>query len=542
MIKYIFFLTIDALSFSRINKDISPVIYDLSTKGINCVNAFSNGQPTQMAFPSIFSSTMPLDSGGYDHGVRYREITLPEVMRSNGFKTVGFSTVNFLGKYYFYDRGFDELYEIYNIKRFWNSFYKNYFSYFVNLLNDDLIKFDDFCDIVLPSVVSAYEYILIYCEKKKEEVVGGRLSYSQIVHGYNFEYIESHIRKELALLLKDPKRYLLHYADFVARYNNIISRSRHGDGAWGRFKACLDRAGEDSMVKVQNKVGLSFPYTLKRYDHFVGAEYLKNCIVNWVDASDKRPFFLWAHFLDIHEGNYTSKKIQLPPLSVSFWRQRVALGGKNFRRLHTEYVTNEALRYVDRQIGDLLRYLVAQEMMDQSLVIITADHGMESRPLVRSGHKATLFHEEFIKIPMIFYSPQVKAATVANLCSHLDLAPTVLDVLGVESINGFQGVPVYSDVARDRERVLSENLGRGPCDFGRKKINIAIRTKRHKYIWSEGTDLSGVKLYDLENDPDELLDIHGETNMSRLEEGFRGVAVDRCRQIRSGTFKDVSPC
>lgn len=534
MIKYIFFLTIDALSFERINKRVCPVIHSLATQGINCVNSFSNGQPTQMAFPSIFSSTMPLDCGGYDHGVRHRKTTLPEVLRGNGFKTVGFSTVNFLGKYYDYDRGFDELYEIYNIKRFWNSFYKNYFSYFVKLLNDGRLDFDVFCDIVFPSVVGAYEYILKYCEDKKEEIIKNKFSYSQIVYDYNFEYIIFHIRGELISLRKDPTHYLLHHADFVSRYNKIINESRHGNGAWGRFKAYLDSKGESLMVRGQDKVGLSFPYTFKRYDHFVSAEYLKDSIVRWVDASGKRPFFLWAHFLDVHEGNYTSGKVQLPPMSFSFWRQRATLGKKAFRRLHTEYATNAALGYVDRQVGALLQYLTENEMLDQSLIVMTADHGMESRRLVRSGHKATLFHDEFIKIPMLFYSPQLGPATVTNLCSHIDLAPTVLDILGMDSNDDIQGVPVYSDLARNRMCVLSENLGRGPCDFGRKKINIAIRTKRYKYIWHEGSDFFGVKLYDLENDPDELLNLHGNANVSMLEDGFREIALERCGQIRRG--------
>ena len=65
-------------------ENVMPTINDLASKGISCSEAVTAGQPTQMAFPAIFTSTMPLDDGGYDGGIKNRKVALAEVLRNAG--------------------------------------------------------------------------------------------------------------------------------------------------------------------------------------------------------------------------------------------------------------------------------------------------------------------------------------------------------------------------------------------------------------------------------------------------------------------------
>ncbi|MDQ7837067.1 MAG: sulfatase-like hydrolase/transferase [Thermodesulfobacteriota bacterium] len=540
----IIFLSIDALSYTRLgnsteSESLTPFLDDLSKKGISCANAFSNGQPTQMAFPSIFTSTLPLDCGGYNRGIKNREITLTEVMKRNGFYTAGFATVNFLGRFYYYDRGFDEFHEIYNIKRFWKSLSKNFFSYYVQLMKEGLINFEEFCEVTGKAVKASYKYLVLFCEEKNREIKENTFGYNPIIHAYDYSRLRKLILRELDLYENNPQEYLSKQFDMQLKYDRIINIARYGESPFGVMEAYINATIEDIMVRLQNKLGFGYSYILKKYDHFVSAKYLRECIIDWIDKRGESPFFLWAHFLDIHEGNYTSGKIQLPPISGSFLKKRVTLKRDEIKGHYNEYATRRAIKYVDDQLGKVIRFLKEKDLLDKTLLVITSDHGMEDNSIKRSGHKATLFYDEFIRVPMIFYNARLKPEKITNMCSQLDLAPTILDLMGIGPVTQFKGVPVYSSTAKDREFIISENNGRGPCDLKRKKINIAIRTERYKYIWSEGNNPGASELYDLESDPGELDNLSGNKKFKETLRGMDELAQKRCRQIRKNTKETI---
>ncbi len=533
--KNVVFLSIDSLSYERlVNQErslkLSPTLDWLLQNGITCTNMFSNGQPTQMAFPTIFSSTLPLDCSGYDRGVKYRKVTLPEVMKNNGFYTVGFCTHNFLGRYYSYDRGFDELYEIYNIKRFWKSMHKNFYSYFLQILNQGLITFVEFVQLIENAMSDSYRYLLWFCEQKLKEIEQCTLKYNNIIHGYNFVKIIEYVSQEFDCFRRNPHTYLVNLNELVDKFSKIINISKYGEGTYGGLMSYVDNTCEQIMVKCQGKLGFSSSYMLKRYDHFVNAEYLKDCMIDKIERIGNRPFFLWAHFYDIHEGNYTSRNIQMPPFSAPSLIKRLRMKKSEQKRYHTYYAANEALRYVDKQIGGLVEYLKHKDLLNETLLVITSDHGMEMWNPIRIGHKATLFYDEYVRVPMIFYNPDVTPKKISNICSHLDLAPTIIDLMGMRSVNEFSGLPVYSKEAQKREYVIMENAGRGPCDLYRKEINITIRTKKFKYMWSESSNAN--ELYNLENDINEERNLIDVKLYSNVIAKLKKLAEERRIQIR----------
>jgi uncharacterized sulfatase len=107
-IKNILFLSVDSLRYDQLEQDgysVAPTIKWLGNNGISCSNTFTNGPPTQFAFPSIFTSTMPLDFGGYDRGIKDRMVTLAEVLKEHKYSTAAFSISPWLSSFYGYNRG-----------------------------------------------------------------------------------------------------------------------------------------------------------------------------------------------------------------------------------------------------------------------------------------------------------------------------------------------------------------------------------------------------------------------------------------------------
>ncbi len=91
-----------------------------------------------------------------------------------------------------------------------------------------------------------------------------------------------------------------------------------------------------------------------------------------------------------------------------------------------------AVSYTDRFIGDLVRRMKQTGLMENTVVIITGDHGEAFAEHGLAFHNGTP-HEEGMKVPLILYSPDLMPVPkrVGGLRSHLDLLPTILEMSGI---------------------------------------------------------------------------------------------------------------
>ncbi len=147
-------------------------------------------------------------------------------------------------------------------------------------------------------------------------------------------------------------------------------------------------------------------------------------------------------------------------------------------------------------------------MADDTVVIFTADHGdmLGERGL---WYKMCFF-EHACRIPLIVRRPglvdDVAAGRVnQSHVSLLDIAPTLLDIAGIEPPDDMDGASVLPllDDATDVERtVLGEYLGEGAA-----APIFMIRRGPWKFVWSQP---DGAQLFDLDVDPHELVDLVGD--------------------------------
>ena len=86
--------------------------------------------------------------------------------------------------------------------------------------------------------------------------------------------------------------------------------------------------------------------------------------------------------------------------------------------------------HLDTQFARVFRFLEEKGLLDSTVVILTGDHGGEFMEKGRWGH-ASEFNEEQVRVPLVIRAPGRKPAVVDRMTSHLDLAPTVMTLLGV---------------------------------------------------------------------------------------------------------------
>jgi arylsulfatase A-like enzyme len=153
--------------------------------------------------------------------------------------------------------------------------------------------------------------------------------------------------------------------------------------------------------------------------------------------------------------------------------------------------------YLSSVIEDLMKKMDSASILQNTAVIITSDHGEafgKRKGVYGHGHS---LYEESIKIPLLIYLPGLKKGTVSNKSgTHVDLAPTVAAIAGLEPEEDWQGI-----------NLLDEESSSAPSFIYTRsstKLNGVI-DGNYKYIYNV-TDKTE-QLFDLDADPDELKNI-----------------------------------
>lgn len=198
----------------------------------------------------------------------------------------------------------------------------------------------------------------------------------------------------------------------------------------------------------------------------------------------KRPFFLWLHLFDAHAPYQ-------PPAEYS--------------RRYSDRPYDGEVAFVDAQLGRLVAGMERLGVADNTLIVLTSDHGESLGEHGEQTH-GVLLYEATLRVPLIFRLPHgAQAGRVREDTATLaDVAPTVAAIAGLQSSAAgdpeFDGYNLFTDAPRvgpRRTAAISESPRRR---LGWASL-VAIRDGPWKYI--EGPF---PELYNLDNDPGELHD------------------------------------
>jgi arylsulfatase len=182
---------------------------------------------------------------------------------------------------------------------------------------------------------------------------------------------------------------------------------------------------------------------LGRVSSHLPASVVNDRALRWLQAGPS-PFFLWLHYMDTH-GPYCSRpglsyvrRLRAQLLYQKAVSHPDAVTAAERDRLIADYRAQVA--YMDGQIGALLDRLRASGELDQTLVLLTADHGEEFGEHGRYSHHATLF-EALLRVPLLLRLPGGRhgGRVVDTPVALLQVVPTILDVVGAAMPEGLDG-------------------------------------------------------------------------------------------------------
>jgi arylsulfatase len=181
-----------------------------------------------------------------------------------------------------------------------------------------------------------------------------------------------------------------------------------------------------------------------------------------------RPFFLFVHFMDVHHPYIPPPEFQriFQTPQVSF-EQPEALWARTwsvFNRLPSsanplppEDLTrivdlyDGAIRSVDTEIGRLLMELRRLGLDEETMVILSSDHGDEFLEHGDIFHKTPYLYDELTHVPLIVHWPQGgggRTGRVSEIVRHIDLMPTLSEIFGLTAGASVQGTslrPLLTD-------------------------------------------------------------------------------------------------
>ncbi|HEV8581913.1 MAG TPA: sulfatase [Thermoanaerobaculia bacterium] len=278
------------------------------------------------------------------------------------------------------------------------------------------------------------------------------------------------------------------------------------------------------------------------------AAELTAAALRWLDQTAGDRFFLYVQYMDLHQP------VEPPPPFFNLFpvaeggvrgrehtdwsfggiQDQRALEDPAFRRYRAHRIAlyDGALRFIDEEIRRLYRRLEQAGLAKQTLVVITSDHGEEfwdhalaerasghdPRGIWGVGHGHSMY-EELLRVPLILRGPGVaESRRLTCPVRHVDVMPTVLDLLGLAGGPGLRGRSLVPMLAKSPEAddctavpLIAESPAYGPDS------KAVIWKGRKLIVRSQGGDF----LFDLRDDPGERRNLLG--TPPHLAAGLRAI-------------------
>lgn len=348
-------------------------------------------------------------------------------------------------------------------------------------------------------------------------------------------------------------------------YKVATGKEQLGAGEVSAFSPDLTTIAESlSAAGYQTAAFVSNPFIVKQHgfdqgfdvfnESFVArtapADQVNAAAVEWLShRDDRRPFFLYLHYMDTHAPYQADPSYEEAQLSRTeaisdrrelseFERKKFAgYYAKSMRRhvndpRHTRLSTtaeywngryDACVSQVDAYIGELREKLAQAGILDEALLLITADHGEALGEHEYWGHGVTAWNNQ-LHVPVILRRPGLVPAgrRVEQVVSLVDVSATVRDFAGAASPSPTQSRslrPLLSGNAAESRAVFAEAVNTQPGLF------VVIEGHWKLLYW---TKKQAHALYDLQADPRELTEV-GESN-PQIVARLTALLTDQLRQ------------
>ena len=238
--------------------------------------------------------------------------------------------------------------------------------------------------------------------------------------------------------------------------------------------------------------------------------------LEWLEQPHHEPYFLWLHFMDLHWPYKSAHRSKDWAEKDEMWIDRVEWrklrnhrgryhpGDERVERWKELY--REETESFDQALAPLLDSLRDRDDWDHTHLVMTGDHGEEFYEHGTWGHSWNQLHREGANVPLIIRTAGSHShRSVDTPVSHLDIAPTLLDLAGIQKPDGMIGES-FSNELRGEDSTLRPVASEMHGHRNSTRYRLAITFNAYRYIYDGDRDRCS--LFALDVDPDETDDVY----------------------------------
>ena len=545
--KNVLFIVLDSITndqlFNSVNsKEKAPFLNKLRNKSITGDKMYSQAPYTEAALMCLLGSCDTLDDGGYMEKFKNKK-TVIDVFRDNGYKTYfptyypsiypshmyyGAEEVNYIEKFTFshlWDYRFKYFREFYLNNETTNAenellmdMFEDNLNAWIELLN--LLKSNDSKTIMMNECVNRVDIdnTILEVKEELEKFNSNKKEYLKDLfklgeehklfkinsHNYIDKVNDDEFRKwfmenykeTFSKIYKTQIKYNLKNAKFpVDKLLRNIKNKNTVKGLIAGYKNLI--FDKDMFDRINND-----------YDLFKAQRSFRtvaDLTINWLEKNknSKSPWMAYVHVDDAHypENFFTYDTNNKDIVKKEFEKINSFINNLNKNYCGT-IASDLSLLYCDSIIEMIFEYLEKNNLLEDTSVVITADHGFSYyfNP-IREKYVISSYKENY-NVPFIVYNKEIKHKKIEGFLSTKDIPSTLLSLANIKIPKYFKGKSLLTFDGREYSTI--EYMGGGCPDFNRRPMILGVRNDNYEVVTEIYKDEIKIKeIYDVKKDSNE---------------------------------------
>lgn len=525
----------DSLSYEENMLNDMPHLKARKENIISFTNYFAQAPYTEAATVPIYTASNVTDYKGHMHNIKGRPLNINEIFKSVGYKTYNSlwfyaNTLSFLrgvDEYDYMTSGISLDITTYRIEYFAELYSKGEFTpdhmrIMIELLDDffemtqiyindyytkqyrfDLLKeyteFEkfDFTEFVSKEVENRKKY-----NRNKENYI-----YELLMQGNDFFNNNYSIVKRSRSFNENITKLNRSMFPIMTKQIYYSVKNKSDNKSLDVLEHRLVNRKDKSILKAfRGWIGHVGSYPGRYAYNFMSSKVILDRTYEYLSNNQQHKNFVITHLMDTHSPfNFLSSEVE----ELDEELKKLNQYQKDFKSKENNIYRYSKL-YIDDKIESFISKLEENDMMENTTIIITSDHGSSYLGKIFRNEITSTFYDENYRIPLILYNKNITSREIDHLAISKQFIPTILDYLKISDYDEL--IEENSILRRNNDYIIFEYFGAGCPDYTEKSKLFCIRSEHYKIQYehfpkqSEKSD-QVLAIYDLIKDPGELNDL-----------------------------------